>query len=486
MGFDLSKTVQIGAVGAKASLLSLVSRKRAKSYVIEGLGKMPGIPAKVAQLLRGKFVSDEKITLEPLQESLVYEVLNNELGADRMQMVKEVSSCLHTASIGQTHKLTMINGEVKLVKIQYPGVAEDLEGSVKTLLGLMKNSFPAKDYILDLDDYEMELLRNYKEEVDYLNEGRAQAAFREKFNEQFVKIPEVDFNLSTSKVLVQEYISGQSIKDVAKIAFEERRVFCSQLIEFHKKSLFEFKQVHCDLHMDNMARSVDGKLIVYDFGSTLKLEDEHIHLIGWIVQNPLCTEEELIRAFVRLGFSKEKLSHIKGLKLLVNAVFREKNIDGMETEIDKHVDKESKWWFRTAGPAWFLLLLKSFAEVLRVCRYLQVNVTRMEWISGLPDYKVDFGVDDIGSLSKRNTEEFPPHFLFIQVYESSKEIVSMELPVRLVLQLGDVVPLKAKEAAHNLGINFSDIEDIARKSSFAKQELLQLKYENRLIKIKIT
>lgn len=169
-----------------------------------------------------------------------------------------------TASIGQCHTATLVNGNKVVVKIQRPGVrqqiVEDLqciEEVISTLSQL--NIVTASDEVL-FSDTGKQLL----DETDYEKEADNAIKIRSNLlNEPTIIVPRVSRALSTTRILTMEYVPGDKVTDLKDNSQKQEAI---RLINdcFMKQFLVD-GVLHGDPHPGNLAYS-DGKLVLYDFG----------------------------------------------------------------------------------------------------------------------------------------------------------------------------------------------------------------------------
>jgi aarF domain-containing kinase len=110
--------------------------------------------------------------------SQLYKILKNEFGRNWNSKFKEFDiNPFAAASIGQVHKVVLLNNKTAALKIQYPGVAHSIDSDLNNLKKLFEyfKVFPKGLYI-------NELVRNLGNELrmecDYVQEAEKQQKFK--------------------------------------------------------------------------------------------------------------------------------------------------------------------------------------------------------------------------------------------------------------------------------------------------------------------
>ena len=186
---------------------------------------------------------------------------------------------LASASIAQVHRAVTLEGEEVVLKIQRPGIAELIRSDLailSDLASLIERYLPrARIYKpVRLVDHFAKVLTL---ELDFYYEGRTMDLFRENFRHQSdIHIPLVQWQLTTSTVLVMEYIEGIRLSDSDTLAQQrtDTRKIATTGAKYVLAQLFDYAVYNADPHPANFIVRADGVLVPLDFGMVGTLDEE--------------------------------------------------------------------------------------------------------------------------------------------------------------------------------------------------------------------
>ena len=239
---------------------------------------------------------------------LIEKDLNKEIDEIFLKIDKNPISA---ASLGQVHKAILKNGNTVAVKVQRPGLREQITLDlyiVRNIALWLKNNIGLirSDLVALID----ELGKRVFEEMDYINEADNAEKFR-IMHEQNIKIavPKIYQEFTSRRVLTMEWIDGTkltNLEDVKKLGIDpdemiEIGVQCSL------EQLLEHGFFHADPHPGNLLALEDGRLCYLDFGMMSEVSrDSRSGLIQAVVHLVNKNFDKLSHDFVKLGFlSKE-------------------------------------------------------------------------------------------------------------------------------------------------------------------------------------
>ena len=211
-----------------------------------------------------------------------------------------------SASIAQVHRATLKNGGVVAIKIARPGVLERIDMDVKhikRLLYFLKlfHIIHSSDHTGLIDQFKYRL----KREVDFEQELDHLVKFKQMYaHNPVVRVPNVFPELSTSKILVMEFLPAIKFD---MIPSHERKPFATLLMSSFMLQILGGGLVHADPHAGNLGmHDTTRQIILYDFGNTIELSQDVINALKeamLLVMEPRSQKnvDEIIHLFPRLG-----------------------------------------------------------------------------------------------------------------------------------------------------------------------------------------
>ncbi|MGV7221839.1 MAG: ABC1 kinase family protein [Nitrospinales bacterium] len=478
-------------------------RERANHYLMETLGKGRGLPAKLGQFLTMdegsqslRSTLDESIP--PLTYSQVVGVLEEAYGAPYASIFKSLDREGISASLGQVHFGKLNDGREVAVKVQYPEIGNSVEAELK-LLGLLPNMGPAKRWGFDIEGYRQTFLKNFTNELDYQREADNQIRYRELVSTiDKVFVPKVIEEFCRPVVLVQEKLTGISIDEASSLSKQSKKAMGRLVLKQYLHMLFRHGMVHSDPNPANFAFR-DGEspsLILYDFGSVLKISDKvRLSLLRTILALQDREAIEPAACLAGLGFDHDKLDDLRPLlPALVQTLFlpftSDAPFDVKEWRISEKIESlvgDLKWWFRSAAPPELIFLMRTLHGMTVTLGRLDAQLSWkffLDQICGdLYDQARAIKIEDIPEI-KASSPGFDglSSFLKVHVVKPDGNNVDLTMPARVVDNLEDVIDSNVMELIKRNNIDLEKIKaDVIRKG-YSPQTVFELNDSERNVK----
>jgi len=310
------------------------------------LGDLRGILLKLGQILSFMEIDMPPIVKQKLAKlqdhatvcnwSSIRPVLENSLGKPAGELFEAIEKLpFASASIGQVHRATMLEGSKVAVKIQYPGIVDavnaDLSSSeimataIAFLLSFIEEESKSRTLIL------VEEIRRYiLNELDYTEEARIQTLFGKYYeNHPNIHVPQIIDELSTREVLVSEIVEGSSFESRIKHLQENQDALDKIgqiLLDYQLGSFFRFSVLNGDPHPGNFRFIDDNVIACLDYGCFIEVDAKRLNLwkqlfISTIKQNDKIQRSTLIKLIAIDDFSIPPSADVHNLKAFFDLCF---------------------------------------------------------------------------------------------------------------------------------------------------------------------
>jgi predicted unusual protein kinase regulating ubiquinone biosynthesis (AarF/ABC1/UbiB family) len=303
------------ASAERRDVLRAERRLRTTEEVVAELGSMKGAMMKLGQMASyldtglapevRQSLASLQADAPPMSAELAGSVIESELGVPPERLFAEWDPVpIAAASIGQVHRAITVEGQAVAVKVQYPGVAEAIDGDLANtgaLVQLVRLAFPG----LDAEPVVAELRSRVVEELDYRLEARNQTAFAERFaGHPHIHIPAVIPELSKAKVLTSELVVGARYQEAVRWNQAERDLAGETIYRFVFGSLYRLRVFNGDPHPGNYLFHGGGRVTFLDFGLVKWFTDRDVQLLTRMVQAAVTTPDDhkFRRAVEEAGF----------------------------------------------------------------------------------------------------------------------------------------------------------------------------------------
>ncbi len=214
----------------------------------------------------------------PASSPAVRGVLEAELGCSFDERFAEFEwEPVAAASIAQAYRARLHDGQRVIVKVQRPGIAEAVERDLEVLDQLAKmveqrTSWGAEYGVVELTT---EFADRLREELDFRIEARNATDIRADLTDfPDVRVPAVYQDLTTSRVLVMEWLDGVSVRqeDHLEELGVDRKALAETLLRCMLNQMLVDGHFHADPHPGNVMVLGNDRIGLIDFGAAARLD----------------------------------------------------------------------------------------------------------------------------------------------------------------------------------------------------------------------
>ncbi len=252
--------------------------------------------------------------LPGFDSALAMACIEEDLGAPIHTIFAELErEPISAASLGQVHRGVLINGEKVAVKVQRPGLREQITLDLYIVRNiaawLNQNVGLIRSDLVALID---ELGKRVFEEMDYCNEAKNAERFAELHaHNHRIAVPRIHHHATARRVLTMEWIDGVKLTNLE--AVRDLGIDPDDMVTVgvncSLQQLLEHGFFHADPHPGNLLALADGRLAYLDFGMMSEVNREsRTGLIQAVVHLVNRNFAKLSKDFVQLGFLAEDVN----------------------------------------------------------------------------------------------------------------------------------------------------------------------------------
>ena len=264
--------------------------------------------------------------VEPFDSAEAERIVERELGRPVDDLFADFDSApLAAASTAQVHRATLHDGSEVVVKVQRPDIDVTVQADLNVMRELTRLTEQRFDWArhADLHGIMSEYADNILLELDYTNEafnGRMLAENMRMF--PTVHVPAIFGQLSTRRVLVQEFVRGVKITNVKAIdaANLDRREMATTFMRAIVKQVLYDGFFHGDPHPGNVLVNTEtGQIIFLDLG----------------MMGTLTTEKRMAMADLIWSLTERDTQEIARTALRLTTSYREVDEKAFATDVDR-------------------------------------------------------------------------------------------------------------------------------------------------------
>jgi predicted unusual protein kinase regulating ubiquinone biosynthesis (AarF/ABC1/UbiB family) len=246
--------------------------------------------------------------LPAFDNAIAFQFIQEELGNTPQEIYAEISDKpVAAASLGQVYKAKLKTGETVAVKVQRPGLAQNIALDIYILRSLSRTAMrQVKQIRSDLVGIIDEFAGRIFEEMDYTQEGRNAERFGQLYGHlPDIYIPKIYWPYTGRRVLTMEWITGIKLTQLEAIKAQglDPTYIINIGVQCSLRQLLEHGFFHADPHPGNLLAMPNGKLAYLDFGMMSEMKPyQRYGLIEAIVHLVNRDFEGLAHDYVKLDF----------------------------------------------------------------------------------------------------------------------------------------------------------------------------------------
>ncbi len=279
---DLVKEAGLSTPAIRRESLAIIGKEPPPEELASDLEKLGATFIKLGQLLstRGDLLPEPYLDalarlqdkIEPFSFEEVDAIVSSELGIRISKAFAQFDpKPLAAASLAQVHRAQMRDGRAVVVKVQRPGVREqivnDLEAleEVASFIDAHTEIGKRYEFVNMLDDLRRSLLR----EIDFQREGNNLIRLGDSLSSfRRIVIPEPIDDFTTSRVLTMDYIPVKKITALSPLRLMEvdGAKLSEELFRAYLKQTLVDGFFHADPHPGNVFLTDDNRIALLDLG----------------------------------------------------------------------------------------------------------------------------------------------------------------------------------------------------------------------------
>ncbi|HLV98405.1 MAG TPA: AarF/UbiB family protein [Ktedonobacterales bacterium] len=227
-------------------------------------------------------------TIAPVPSEKIIAIIESELGASVDELFAEFDrEPLATASLAQVHRAVLHDGTEVAVKVQRPGVRNQIEIDIEVMheLARFATKYTAFGGRYGLTQIVTELEHSLSQELDFRQEAENTHLISRQIAEfESLTTPTVYSDYTSRRVLTLSFVRGRHLADISRSELQQTdtRPIAKELLAAYLKQIVIDGVFHCDPHPGNIFLTDDGHLALMDFGMVGRFDSgqkDHIILL---------------------------------------------------------------------------------------------------------------------------------------------------------------------------------------------------------------
>ena len=390
---------------------------------------------------------------QPMSDALAVKEIEKELERPVGEIFREFDMTrLGSASIAQTYRAVLLNGEEVCVKIQRPGIDKKIGLDLNLMdffANRMQRNNPEMEAI-NLTGVVNEFGKTIKKELDFRNEAANIVRFGYCFkNDPDIRVPKVYAHYTSRRILVEEFIGGIKVRDMEALrkSGNDPKILARKIMRLAFDQIFTHGFFHADPHPGNIFILNGDVLSFIDFGMMGSLRPEMLQFLGKYVLGYLNRDSHAITEALLLASGKHNFARFKELEFQISDMLAHyKHLSLEEMDFGKIMNESVGILvhFGLRFPAEIYLLVKTLMAIERVTVVL--------------DPGIDIATEMQPYAAELIAQQYNPKQIALEVFESLKEYYKLlkEFPS----DLNEII-FKIKEGKFKTQIEIKGFEPLA-------------------------
>lgn len=241
-------------------------------------------------------------SVPPFPYKQVEEILHKEFGKPVEKLYASFDPTpIASASMAQVHKAVMHDGTIVAVKVQRPGIKVMISQDIlimRDIAKMLARRIPSLKQF-DAEGLVEAFADSIQKELDFIHESWNLQRFRHQFREDpEVYVPNYYKELSSGKVITQDFIFGVKISDIEKIKAQnlDPKILAKRTLSSFYRQLFDYGFFHADPHAGNIIAQENNIVAYLDFGMMGSIMKRDMENLGNLI---LAIEEKNVKRIIR-------------------------------------------------------------------------------------------------------------------------------------------------------------------------------------------
>ena len=333
--------------------------------------------------------------VQPLDSQVARAVIEQETGKKIEEIYSEFNDDpLGSASIGQAHSGTLLDGTKVVTKVERPLIADMMRQDFILLKKLAKGIAVVNEgkedntESVDLMSVITELEKVTDEELDFRTEAANTIFFKEHCIEDETKIscPTIFPELTTERIMTMTYVDGYSVSKRDRLIEDgyDPNEIGSVIVDNYVHQVLDVGTFHADPHQGNLMVS-KGIPNWIDFGMIGHLTDANIKVIQDLILSIIEQDTEaLVNAAMTMGAASPNTDRAKlteDLDAMIQKYMSVTNLDELDTAVLLEDLTNIMGKHEIKIPGEYTMLIRSIATIEGVMEQLCPELNLFEIIT---------------------------------------------------------------------------------------------------------